>query len=307
MNLDPLRQALARKGLTPAAFVPEARARRPEEVSIRLVRLMERDGVDAIALGPASPNPEPLAFLEGIQRSEVVGYAGSAPLVAASIAAAVCERGERRLRTAVCRRRHLVLGRPSALAAAGEALGERDLVTLPEDDPPHPMRDLLDAGRALDRERGALEIFVGDAYRARSDNWIVVDGSLSESPRWANDPRMVAVSKSHSILPFEGQNLERYLRLPVAHRSPIYEPETRTLAPVRAWGLRLWPWEGKDLLYGLVRVEVAPVNGTTEAADRISRWIMAERAPVSAPDRRWDRLLYGIHRVELYLQTSGVG
>jgi hypothetical protein len=255
-------------------------------------------------VGLASPNPEPLAFLDGIQRSEVVGYAGSAPLVAASVAAAVCERGKRQLRTALCRRRHLILGRPSALAAAGEALERRDQVPLPEDGPPHPVRDLLNAGRALDRERGALEILVGDAYRARSDSWVVVDGSLAESPRWADDPRMVAISKSHAILPFEGQDLERYLRLPVAHRSPIFAPETRTLAPVRAWALRLWPWDGKDLLYGLVRVEVAPVNGTTEAADRISRWIMAERAPVSAPDRRWDRLLYGIHRVDLYLQTS---
>ena len=42
--------------------------------------------------------------------------------------------------------------------------------------------------------------------------------------------------------------------------------------------LRLWPWEGKDLLFGLVRVEVAPENGSTEQANTISRWIMADRA-----------------------------
>ena len=93
-----------------------------------------------------------------------------------------------------------------------------------------------------------------------------VDGSLSVSPRWAEDPRMVAISKSHPILPFGGDDLEQYLRLPWAHRSSIYAPATRSLAPVRAWGLRLWPWEGKDLLHGLVRVEVAPANGSTEQA-----------------------------------------
>jgi hypothetical protein len=114
---------------------------------------------------------------------------------------------------------------------------------------------------------------------------------------------MVAVSKSHSILPFEGTDLEVYLRLPQGHRSSIYAPATRSLAPVHAWGLRLWPWEGKDLLHGLVRVEVAPATGSPEMADLISRWILAERAPVSAPDRRWDRLLYGVYSVEQYLKT----
>jgi hypothetical protein len=114
---------------------------------------------------------------------------------------------------------------------------------------------------------------------------------------------MVAISKSHSVLPFEGADLESYLRLPAGFRSSVYAPATRSLAPVRAWGLRLWPWEGKDLLHGLVRVEVAPANEATERADEISRWVLAERAPVSAPDRRWDRLLYGVHSVEQYLKA----
>ena len=163
--------------------------------------------------------------------------------------------------------------------------------------------DLVNAGHALDQARGALEVVVGDRYRAGSDGWLVLDGSLAVSPRWAGDPRMVAISKSHSILPFDGADLEQYLRLPCAHRSSVYAPATRSLAPVRAWGLRLWPWEGKDLLHGLVRVEVAPANESTERANEISRWILAERAPVSAPDRRWDRLLYGIYSVEQYLKA----
>jgi hypothetical protein len=57
----------------------------------------------------------------------------------------------------------------------------------------------------------------------------------------------------------------------------------------------------------LIRVEVAPANQSSEWADTISRWILAERAPISAPDQRWDRLLYGIHRVEQYLKASGGG
>jgi hypothetical protein len=114
---------------------------------------------------------------------------------------------------------------------------------------------------------------------------------------------MIGVVKSHATLPFEGPNLDRYLRLPAGHRSSLFAPASRRLAPVCSWGLRLWPWEGKDLFHGLVRIEVAPANGTPDRADELSRRILAERAPVSTPDPRWDRLLYGVHGVEQYLKA----
>jgi hypothetical protein len=303
MNLDPIRRSLRGRGLTPAFAIPEAAAGRLEEASIARATLMEGTAVSALSVGLRAPWPEPVGYLDGIQRSELVGYLGAAPLVIAEIAAAVRERRDRRLRTVLEDRRRLALARPSVLAAAGDAVAGLELVPLPEDDPPHPIRDLVNTARALDWARGALEIQLGSSYRARSKAWLVVDGVLSESPGWAADNRMVAISKSHSILPFDGEDLELYLRLPAQHRSSIYKPRTRSLAPVRSWGLRLWPWEGQDLLHGLVRVEVAPENGTPETADLISRWILADRAPISAPDRRWDRLLYGIHSVEEYLKS----
>jgi hypothetical protein len=113
---------------------------------------------------------------------------------------------------------------------------------------------------------------------------------------------MIGVVKSHATLPFEGEALERYLRLPAGSRSSIFAPPG-TVAPVHAWALRLWPWEGRDLLHGLVRIEVSPKIGVAETADRLSRHLLAERAPLSAPDPRWDRLLYGIHAVEQYLRA----
>ncbi|HEX7337882.1 MAG TPA: hypothetical protein VF252_11815 [Gemmatimonadales bacterium] len=303
MNFDRIRRAAVAKGLTPATVVPEASGGRMEEASIRPARLVEGTSLQALPLGPGQEWSGTLAYLDGVQRSEVVAYAGAAPIVAGEIAAAVRERKDRRLYTVAEERRMVVVGRPAALESAGEALSGLDSVALPDDEPTHPLRDLINAAEALDRARGALEVAVGDRYRSHSNGWLIVDGSLSESPRWALDPRMVAISKSHSILPFEGADLERYLRLPPGHRSSIYAPATRSLAPVRAWGLRLWPWEGKDLFHGLLRVEVAPANGTSESADVISRWILAERAPVSAPDRRWDRLLYGVYSVEQYLKA----
>jgi hypothetical protein len=304
MNFEVIRRAIRAKGLTPASVIPEGSSGRAEEASIRPAKVVEGESLRMIPIGPAQPWPGSLAYLDGIQQSEIIGYAGSAPLFVAEIAAAVRERHERRLRTVAEARRVVVLGRPDALAAAGDALGMLETIALPMDEPPHPLRDLVNAGHAVDQARGALEVVVGDRYRASSDGWLVVDGTLAISPRWAVDQRMVAVSKSHSILPFSGSDLEQYLRLPRAHRSSVYAPATRSLAPVRAWGLRLWSWEGKDLLHGLVRVEVAPANESTEHADAISRWILAERAPVSAPDRRWDRLLYGIYSVEQYLKAG---
>jgi hypothetical protein len=304
MNLEGIRRAIRAKGLTPATVIPEASSGRVEEAAIRPAKVVEGASLRMIPIGPAEPWPGSLAYLDGIQRSEIIGYAGSAPLFVAEIAAAVREREERRLRTVAEAHRVIVLGRPEAIAAAGDALGMLETIALPFDEPPHPLRDLVNAGHAVDQARGALEVVVGDRYRAGSGGWLVVDGTLAISPRWAADGRMMAVSKSHSILPFGGSDLDQYLRLPCAHRSSVYAPATRSLAPVRAWGLRLWSWEGKDLLHGLVRVEVAPANGSTENADAISRWILADRAPVSAPDRRWDRLLYGIYSVEQYLKAG---
>lgn len=233
----------------------------------------------------------------------LVGYAGAAPIYVADIAAAVRERHAGRLRTVVEEVRRLAIARPTALAAAGDALDGLVSVALPEDEPPHPVRDHTLAARALDRARGQLELDVGRRFRVRSDAWLVVDGSLSESPDWATDQRTVGVSKSHAALPFDGADLERYLRLPVGHRTSVFAPMSRSVAPVLAWALRLWEWQARDLFHGLVRIEVAPANGEPGTVDQLSRRLMAERAPLSTPDPRWDRLLYGIHSVEQYLQA----
>jgi hypothetical protein len=303
MNFDAIRRALRLNGLTPASVLPEASAGRLEEAAIRPAQLVEGEVLRSIPLDPPEAWPGTVGYLDGIQQAEIIGYAGSAPLFGAVLGAAVRERRERRLHTVVEGHRSVILGRPAALAAAADAVSTLDTIPLPDTEPGHPLRDLLNAGEALDQARGALEVVVGNRYRERSDGWLLVDGALSVSPRWAGDPRMVAISKSHSILPFDGADLHQYLRLPCGHRSSVFAPATRSLAPVRAWGLRLWPWAGKDLLYGLVRVEVAPENGSPERASAISRWIMADRAPVSAPDRRWDRLLYGMYSVEQYLKA----
>jgi hypothetical protein len=302
-NLAQLRHALALRGITPASVVPEASAGRSEEAAIRPARLLEDSSLSWHPVGAAEPWLAPVAFLDGVQHAELVGYAGSSPIIIGEIAAAVRERRERRLHTVAEGNRRLAIARPSALAAAGEVLGQLRSIALAEDEIAHPVRDLAQAARALDRARGGLELEVAERYRAMSPEWLIVDGALSESPAWSLDQRMLGISKSHSTLPFDGAELHHYLRLPFGHRSSIYSPETRSMAPIHAWALRLWPWEGRDLFYGLVKVEVAPANGTPEMADLLSRRLLAERAPLSTPDTRWDRLLYGVHSVGQYLRS----
>ncbi len=303
-TLSVLRRRLALRGLTPATFAAEASGGRTEEACVRPAALLEGTVLETFAVGRPEPWQGTVAFMDGIQRSELLAYAGAAPLLWAEIAAAVRERQGGQLSTVVVERRSLVLGRAFALAAAGEALDGLGTIALPEDEPPHPVRDLANASRALDRARGGLELAVAGRYRERSAAWLVVDGALSESPAWAADPRIIGVAKSHATLPFDGTDLERYLRLPQGHRTAVFAPATRSVAPVRAWALRLWPWEGRDLFHGLDRIEVAPVNGTPEMADLLSRRLLAERAPVSTPDPRWDRLLYGIHSTEQCLRAG---
>lgn len=306
MRFDQLRKLLALKGLTPVSQVPEASGGRQEEATIRPARLVEGTELAWFPVGAPTAWSEPVAFLDGIQRSEILAYAGASPILGAQIGVAVRERRDRKLVTVVLERRRLAIGRPTTLRSAGELIAGAALesIALPDDVPPHPVRDLFNAARALERARTALEAQAGERYREQSGAWLVVDGSLCDHPRWAADPRMIGVVKSHATLPFDGGDLERYLRLPDRHRSSIFAPETRGLTPVHAWALRLWPWEGKDVFYGLVRVEVAPANGTPERASAISQWLLAERAPVSTPDPRWDRLLYGIYGVEQYLKTG---
>jgi hypothetical protein len=298
-----IRRALAVRGLTLAAS-PLHPGAGGEEGRIRPARLVEDASVAWYPLPPPEAWPDPVAFLDGVQRAVLLAYAGAAPLVLGHAAAAVRERRERRLSGVLESRRLLLIGRPAALEAAGPALAGVDTLALPTDEAPHPGRDLANAGRALDRVRGALELSLGEQYRGRSAGWLLVDGPLTESPLWAADPHLVGIARSHATLPFDGPDLERFLHLPAGHRTSVYQPETRSVSPVLEWAVRLWPWEGKDIFHGLVRVQVAPENGTAERADLISRRILAERGPLSPAGDGWDRLLYGMHTVQRFLRAS---
>ena len=79
-------------------------------------------------------------------------------------------------------------------------------------------------------------------------------------------------------------------------------------ASVASWYLRIRDSRGHDPMWGLVRVEVAAPAAGREAeigarADEVSRWILAEAAPVALPDARWDKMVYGVRDCEEFLRA----
>lgn len=303
---DLLRRRLALAGVHVASAPAERVAGRTDTPAIRPARLLE-GAVRAVPVGPPVPWEEAVGFLDGVQHVALVGYDGTDPILAADVGAAVRLRVARRPGTAVVRRERIVVARATALERLAGAWpdGVRP-VALADDEPPHPLADADRARAAVDHARTALEIAAAAAFRAEHpDTWLLVDGSLATAPDWATDPRMLGIVKSHATLPFSGSDLHAYLTLPAGHRTTLFAPETRRVAPVHAWGLRLHDWRGRDLFHGLVRVEARADDATAAQADRLSAHLLAERAPVAA-DPRADRLLYGIHDVERALR-AGVG
>ncbi|HWA16943.1 MAG TPA: hypothetical protein VG817_10945 [Gemmatimonadales bacterium] len=303
--LTKLRQAVVSRGFTPATWTPVASEGRAEEATIQVADVMEPGRpLAGSPVGDPEECREPLAFLDGTQRYEVVGYAGVTPIVHATITAAVMIRQHRQLKVFARHERRLVVSREAVLDSLHDQLDGAVAVAIPDRNPPHVVGDLQLASREVDKYRGHLEVEAGIDFRRESNAWLVVDGSLGDSREWANDPRMIGVCKSHATLPFEGADLEAYLRILPGHRSPVFQPTGRRYFPVYSWALRLRKWEGKDLLHGLVRLEAAPIPETIASADQVSRWLLAERSPVSMPDPRWDRLLYGIRSVEQFLRAT---
>ena len=303
--------AILAAGVVPASYVPDASVGRSdleeftgadpvEDPTLRVHSL-----VGARALAPAA-----VGFLDGIEQWRVVGYAGVTPIVRAYVAAAIRLRGaDRRPRTIAEDADELVITRldrlPDAVRGALEGTGVR-VVEIAAEDAAQPARALPAARVEVQKARAALERRLAEQRLARlgSDEWLVVDGVLSDSPALSAHPRALGVVKSHGAEYFEGPELERALTLPAAHRTSVFRPKRRgARREIYSWYLRLWPWEGNDLLYGLLRVEARAHPDTVVRASRISAWLVDERAPLATPDRRWDRLLYPIHDVETYLRV----
>jgi hypothetical protein len=306
--------ALYASGVTPASFLPDAslgRQHDPDDDSAAVaveVDMVEHDDLRVHAVAP-QPAPAGVSFLDGIQQWKVIGYDGVQPIALAYVAAAVRRRGsDRRLATAAWAARTLVIAPTQVLGDERRgALEVAGLEAVPVDaDAAQPAQVLELLRREVHRARAGLERKLGEQAVAALDReaWLVVDGQLAVSAALAKHPRAVGVIKSHGAQFLSGRHLERALTIPAEHRTSVFRVRGgHGRTAVDSWYLRLWPWEGRDLHYGLIRVEAAPNPDPGTRSPEVSGWLLAERAPLAAPDARFDRLLYPIHDVEAYLRS----
>ena len=305
--------ALAAAGAVPAAFAPPASRGWTDldEGALPGAELIEEPDLAAHPVtSPALVRAS--CFLDGIQQWKVVSYDGVAPVIRAYVATAARRRGpNRRPRTLLESSREFAIAPLASMKPAVRRVLETtcpDVVDLPldRDGGLQPGKVLELARRVVDGARQNLEREIAERCLAAlgPEEWLLVDGLLSVSGKLAAHPRALGVIKSHGAQFFDGTNLERALTLPAGHRTSVFRARGgHARNEVYSWYLRLWPWEGQDLLYGLLRIEARADAATVAAASAISGWLCAERAPLATPDARWDRLLYPLHDVETYLKA----
>ena len=259
------------------------------------------------------------AFLDGVQRSHVVDYAGPIPIVGGWSAAVIRARVNRRMTT--WSNGHLSESRlyaPVALISGAafqaiEASGVEIRNTLADakETSGHPIELLRFAVDAVKRDRERLERELAELWVSTKDTSLFVDGGLPTGPLASASHACVGVIKSHHTIYAPGDSLPTILAIAEEERSSAFVVKRGTWAPpVLSWYLRLREPPSHDPFMGLVRVEVARTADVESSAalsrraDEVSRWILAERAPLALPDARWDRMVYGIRDCEEYLRAT---
>lgn len=265
------------------------------------------------------------AFLDGIQRSRVIGHLHGSPIVFATVGAAVRARRDRQLYTwQTPRITHLILAARTHIGeGAWAALEAAHVAPLDvETDIPHPLAMRARAVELVAHERETLERRLAAEWCQAESDWLWIDGGISGNLAVDSDASAFGVIKSHSTLYGTADAMAATLHLAEGQRSGVFLIQHRSRRAVASWYMRLHTSASGDPLHGLVRVEVAPpvallherpierheldaqaVHTVVERANRISAWILAERAPVALPDPRWDSLTYGVYACEQYLKA----
>ena len=275
-------------------------------------------------------------FLDGVQSAREIGRIEMSPVVVATVAAAIVNRCERRFSRMPMESPPVVVQAVILPRSAGDPgveafwtlLLDAGFSELGPDEVPSSEHLILDSAeymadadpsdyvgmrersrvrvRAL-RERlegGMLRQWEGDDQVLDSDDWIAVDGQL-ENIRESNR-RAIGLIKSVARPEFVGKDVGMLLDLEPGMRTTSFVPDWRhrlDLSKHRtSWYLRMWsPQQGADALGSLMRIE-AQRDTEPEQIDEISRWILAERAPLAKPDPRWPAMIYPIHYVEKILK-----
>src|ERR687896_1117957 len=276
-------------------------------------------------------------FLDGVQSAREIGRIEMAPVIVATVAAAIVNRCDRRfsrmpLESPPALVQAVILPRSAGdtrVEAFWELLLEAGFSELAPEEIPSSPHLVLDSAeymtdvdpsdyvglreRARVRVRALRERLEGGMLRQwelddrtleDSDAWIAVDGQLRDIRE--SNRRAIGLIKSVARPEFVGKDVGMLLDLVPGMRTTSFVPdwqlrrdqgERRT-----SWYLRMWPPQpGADALGSLMRVE-APRETEPDQVDEISRWILAERAPLAKPDPRWPAMIYPIQYVEKILK-----
>lgn len=259
---------------------------------------------------PGSPIAAFGAFLDGIQESRVIMQSRGVPVVWGRVSAVIRRRTGRRLATW---ERPIVEGRiyaPLALLDPETRRGLGDIALVDtwssEDDGVlwrHPAYARERALHMVQRDRERAERALAEQWCARMHEPLLVDGSISASDIVATHRCAVGVVKSHRQLYAAEALVDGIFGLACGERTPVVRIAPRSRTAVHSWYLRLRDGVPHDALWGIVRVEVAETDAPAARADEVSRWVLAERAPLALPDARWDRMAYPVRDCEEFLRA----
>ena len=312
-----------------AALLPEARPTGEGEGTLELLASSSLDAprlISATVLegsGPlkarrvfGGPVPGFRGFLDGTQRSLVAVHVNGIPVVVGTAAAVVRERRNRRMHT---------WGLPlveTRVYAPRDLMGARAWETLmavsrgrlvdttdreqQAGSHPFPLKDAAFHGVQAHREE--LERRLAERWCNTERDRLFIDGGISGSEAVAVSACTVGVVKSHRTLYAEGPALAVVLGLGHGERSSVFRVTSPRRTPVASWYLRLRDPDGRDPMWGLLRVEIAhpqpqEMHAIGDRADEVSRWILAEASPLALPDARWDKMVYGIRDCEEFLRA----
>jgi hypothetical protein len=257
------------------------------------------------------------AFLDGTQQSFVACHLpGGVPIVYGTVGAVIRDRRNQRLftwRHAVEHRLYAPRANVSSavwrsLTEIGVAVHDTSEAEASEtaSEHPHALREA--AVHRVQKDRELAEQSLALEWCSREERPLFMDGGISGSERVARAACAIGVIKSHRTLYASGDALVAVLGLGYAERSSVFLVTSPKRASVASWYLRIRDPRGQDPMWGLVRLEVAPPGAGGDGdvgrrADEVSRWILAEVAPVALPDGRWDKMVYGVRDCEEFLRA----